>query len=395
MPRFFKATKLASFTRKLYRWGFRQINRGSTSPTDPMIFSNDNFHRDHKYLMANMRSTTNKKQKLNNAITNNANSAIAFPHGLKMGFNNFSAFPQMDGPGMVSMPGMAAMAGMGMSFPPGMAMSMMQNNAAMIMPATVTAGKNTPDGGAGMAAGSGMISPNNGVAAVSAGVKRKAQEDIFDSLDPTKAPGWNQLPSEERIRILQQALDTTATRFVAANAEQQQQTAHEDSFGSAATSSASMPSATPPAAPTAPGSSLPHLDQLQIFQQELMFNQGQQAVAQSSLQQQQQQQQPQPQSFSRATLAERLRTAHHKYAMPPPQDITSKQQVASSESSVAGIYEGLVSLPSTDATKTTMMGSLPNTGLNSMLAPHTGMMPATDLQQQQQQQQAGGFGNVQ
>ena len=62
-----------------------------------------------------------------------------------------------------------------------------------------------------------------------------------------------------------------------------------------------------------------------------------------------------------------------------------------------GTYQGLVSLPSTDATKTTMMGSLPNTGLNSMLAPHTGMMPATDLQQQQQQQRAGGFGtgNVQ
>ena len=381
VPRFFKATKFASFTRKLYRWGFRQINRGSTSPTDPMIFSNDNFHRDHKHLMANMRSTTNKKQKLNNATANNANPTMAFPHGLGMGgFNNFSALPPMDGSGVVNVPGMAAMAGMGMAFPPGMAMSMMHNNAAMMMPPTVTAGTNTPDGGAGMAAGSGTISPNSGVAAVSAGMKRKAQEDILDSLDPTKAPGWNQLPSEERIRILQQALDTTATRFAAANAEQQR----EDSFGSAAASSASMPSTTPP---TAPGSSLPHLDQLQNFQQELMFNQGQQAVAQSSLQQQQQ-------SFSRTTLAERLRTAHQKYTMPLPQDITSQQQVASSEVNVAGTYQGLVSLPSTDATKTTMMGSLPNTGLNSMIAPHTGMMPATDLQQQQQQQ-AGGFGNVQ
>ena len=331
VPRFFKATKFASFTRKLYRWGFRQINRGSTSPTDPMIFSNDNFHRDHKHLMANMRSTTNKKQKLNNATANNANPTMAFPHGLGMGgFNNFSALPPMDGSGVVNVPGMAAMAGMGMAFPPGMAMSMMHNNAAMMMPPTVTAGTNTPDGGAGMAAGSGTISPNSGVAAVSAGMKRKAQEDILDSLDPTKAPGWNQLPSEERIRILQQALDTTATRFA-----EQQQAALQDSFGSAAAPSASIPSTTPP---TAPRSSLPHLNQLQNFQQELMFNQGQQAVA-------------------------------------------------------PGTYQGLVSLPSTDATKTTMMGSLPNTGLNSMLAPHTGMMPATDLQQQQQQ--AGGFGNVQ
>ena len=242
VPRFFKATKFASFTRKLYRWGFRQINRGSTSPTEPMIFSNDNFHRDHKYLMANMRSTTNKKQKkLNNAPTNNGNPAHALPHGLGMGFNNISALPQMDGPGMMSMPGMAAMAGMGMAFPPGMAtaMSTMQNNAAMMMPATVTAGTNTPDGGAGMAAGSGTISPNSGIARVSAGIKRKAQEDILDSLDPTKAPGWNQLPSEERIRILQQALDTTATRFA-----EQQQAALQDSFGSAAAPSASMGAST-------------------------------------------------------------------------------------------------------------------------------------------------------
>ena len=388
IPRFFKATKFASFTRKLYRWGFRQTNRGSVNPVDPMIFSNDNFHRDHKYLMANMRSTTNKKQKLNDntaaPTTNNnnlsntiASTAMAFPNGFGMGLNNFSALPQ------AGIPGMAAMAGMGMAFPPGMGtMGLMQNNAAMMMPATITAGTNTPDGSAGMATGTGTITPNSGVAGVSAGMKRKAQEDILDSLDPTKAPGWNQLPSEERIRILQQALDTTATQFAAVNAEQQ--AGREDSFGSAAASTPSMPSTTPP---TASGSSLPHLDQLQNFRQQLMFSQGQQTVAPSSSQQQQ--------SFSRTTLAERLRTAHQKYAMPLPQDITSQQQVTNA----TGTDQGLVSQPNMDVTKATVMCSLPNTGPNSMLAPPNGIIPATDLQHQQQQlagqQQADGFSNVQ
>ena len=57
LPKFFKATKFSSFTRKLYRWGFRQVNRG-IGPDDPIIFGNENFQRDNAELMAKMRSTT-------------------------------------------------------------------------------------------------------------------------------------------------------------------------------------------------------------------------------------------------------------------------------------------------------------------------------------------------
>jgi hypothetical protein len=57
IPKYFKATKFSSFTRKLYRWGFRQINRG-IGPDDPVIFGNDYFERDNESLMSQMRSIT-------------------------------------------------------------------------------------------------------------------------------------------------------------------------------------------------------------------------------------------------------------------------------------------------------------------------------------------------
>lgn len=57
VPKFFKATKFSSFTRKLYRWGFRQINRG-IGPDDPIIFGNEFFDRDNEELMSKMRSVT-------------------------------------------------------------------------------------------------------------------------------------------------------------------------------------------------------------------------------------------------------------------------------------------------------------------------------------------------
>lgn len=57
VPKFFKPTKFASFTRKLYRWGFRQINRG-IGPDDPIVFGNDFFQRDDASLMTKMRSVT-------------------------------------------------------------------------------------------------------------------------------------------------------------------------------------------------------------------------------------------------------------------------------------------------------------------------------------------------
>jgi len=57
LPKFFKATKFSSFTRKLYRWGFRQLNRG-IGPDDPIIFGNENFQKANRELMVKMRSVT-------------------------------------------------------------------------------------------------------------------------------------------------------------------------------------------------------------------------------------------------------------------------------------------------------------------------------------------------
>eukprot|EP00977_Amphora_coffeiformis_P020892 scaffold8605_cov178-Amphora_coffeaeformis.AAC.11 len=57
VPKYFKPTKFSSFTRKLYRWGFRQINRG-LGPEDPVIFGCAHFQRDAPQEMAHMRSTT-------------------------------------------------------------------------------------------------------------------------------------------------------------------------------------------------------------------------------------------------------------------------------------------------------------------------------------------------
>ena len=57
LPNYFKATKFSSYTRKLYRWGFRQVNRG-IGPEDPIIFGNEYFQRDNAELMIKMRSTT-------------------------------------------------------------------------------------------------------------------------------------------------------------------------------------------------------------------------------------------------------------------------------------------------------------------------------------------------
>jgi hypothetical protein len=57
LPHYFKATKFSSYTRKLYRWGFRQVNRG-IGPDDPIIFGNEYFQRDNAELMTKMRSIT-------------------------------------------------------------------------------------------------------------------------------------------------------------------------------------------------------------------------------------------------------------------------------------------------------------------------------------------------
>mmetsp|Transcript_31554 Transcript_31554/g.65939 ORF Transcript_31554/g.65939 Transcript_31554/m.65939 type:complete len:437 (+) Transcript_31554:329-1639(+) len=67
VPLFFKAAKFSSFTRKLYRWGFRQVERehenGHLLPPDAMIFASEHFKRDARHEMASMRSNTASGQK--------------------------------------------------------------------------------------------------------------------------------------------------------------------------------------------------------------------------------------------------------------------------------------------------------------------------------------------
>lgn len=64
LPMFFRQSKFASFTRKLYRWGFRQVSvsgsadRILNSNKREMIFGHELFQKDNKALMARMRSVT-------------------------------------------------------------------------------------------------------------------------------------------------------------------------------------------------------------------------------------------------------------------------------------------------------------------------------------------------
>lgn len=60
LPLFFRQAKFSSFTRKLYRWGFRQVNLAADAPqlTREMFFGNENFQRDNTSLLTKMRSIT-------------------------------------------------------------------------------------------------------------------------------------------------------------------------------------------------------------------------------------------------------------------------------------------------------------------------------------------------
>jgi hypothetical protein len=60
LPLFFRGAKFSSFTRKLYRWGFRQIciPKGQNNKDREMFFGHEHFQRDDKSLMAHMRSVT-------------------------------------------------------------------------------------------------------------------------------------------------------------------------------------------------------------------------------------------------------------------------------------------------------------------------------------------------
>jgi hypothetical protein len=67
LPAFFQQTKFSSFTRKLYRWGFRQVSFTHKSklsqPPGEMYFGNEYFHRDDKTLLTKMRSVTAVKRR--------------------------------------------------------------------------------------------------------------------------------------------------------------------------------------------------------------------------------------------------------------------------------------------------------------------------------------------
>lgn len=61
LPRFFRHGKFQSFTRKLYRWGFRQVNlpRELSRETDrELVFASPHFQRDQRNLMTFMKSVT-------------------------------------------------------------------------------------------------------------------------------------------------------------------------------------------------------------------------------------------------------------------------------------------------------------------------------------------------
>ena len=60
LKNFFREAKFSSFTRKLYRWGFRQIciPKGHNKKERNMIFGHEHFQRADTSLMANMRSVT-------------------------------------------------------------------------------------------------------------------------------------------------------------------------------------------------------------------------------------------------------------------------------------------------------------------------------------------------
>lgn len=58
LPLFFRQSKFSSFTRKLYRWGFRQVNIPRERLPNEIYFGNEAFQRDDKAKLSEMRSIT-------------------------------------------------------------------------------------------------------------------------------------------------------------------------------------------------------------------------------------------------------------------------------------------------------------------------------------------------
>ena len=72
LPTFFGQAKFSSFTRKLYRWGFRKVNMAphhdvDGSAANTYFFGNENFQRDNKELLSQMKSVTAAKTRTEQA----------------------------------------------------------------------------------------------------------------------------------------------------------------------------------------------------------------------------------------------------------------------------------------------------------------------------------------
>jgi HSF-type DNA-binding len=69
VPIFFGQAKMSSFTRKLYRWGFRKVNLApDASSPSALYFGSENFQRDNKRLLSRMRSITAAKTRSEMAV---------------------------------------------------------------------------------------------------------------------------------------------------------------------------------------------------------------------------------------------------------------------------------------------------------------------------------------
>jgi HSF-type DNA-binding len=73
LPMFFGQSKFSSFTRKLYRWGFRKINvasipNGSSYSDNALFFGNEHFLRSDKSQLSLMRSVTAAKTRSGTAV---------------------------------------------------------------------------------------------------------------------------------------------------------------------------------------------------------------------------------------------------------------------------------------------------------------------------------------
>lgn len=98
LPQFFRHGKFQSFTRKLYRWGFRQVNlpRDASQEKRELVFANPQFQREKRSLMAHMKSVTaagvrrqQKEQQISESKLSDKDEATSREGLLSLGPPNF------------------------------------------------------------------------------------------------------------------------------------------------------------------------------------------------------------------------------------------------------------------------------------------------------------------